>query len=311
MLVSAQANRAVCDRDFATAKIHMKAQRDMALRKEPWSQQKGHTRTQLTMQSFVFRHVLQNNLLLALMTSEALILPSQTCPLPEQWPQKLVQEAHRRTLITMGYFPAGLDVGTAHGIVNELHQLSLLLNKSFVQGGSVGYAASVTSRAIYRLCRLKADLQLDAIHEEILRPVDTSIICSLIFAEKFLQTVSPSSYRSPFPQEISKCLTNLVHQRLSKIIDIVTYWVDDGASLENLLWTLYIGIVTCLEAELACLDWFQNALGSVAARLEICNVEHLEHTLSLFPWMTDYFGDYLQVVGERLGFVSLEDSPRA
>lgn len=304
MLVSTQISRSLADRDYETAKAHMKALQKIVMSNPPWTPNTNHGRQPsfLTMDSLAFPHLMVNDLRIASIMGEIPMMPLQACLEPHPTPPVLTAEALRRSVITLQYLPPGLD--NAYDTVNDWHQLSMMLDHRYAQDLDVQSQFNISFRAFHCLCESVAESQeyADANPGTPIRPLDAILLCMLVFVRTCLPSEMPNRFQIPIANDIEVLLIGRVYQGLLSTDDILIFWLNSRASLESLLWVLYRGTVTSCKFNLKDeLVWFSDRLRVVAAFLNIVDFDRAGQALKIFPWNVNHLDKDFSLTCKKLG----------
>lgn len=305
MLISTQVSRAVGEEDYETAKMHMQALQRLALRYPPWVGYQGRQQSQLNREGILFIYTAINDTRLASTTCEKPMIQLKPARLLERAPAYLLSEASQRTMITLQYLPSGSGSGSSkpYTMINELHQLSLALNPQYAQDLYLTAFFNIFAQTLYRHCEMAAESRRRALSNigRFILPTDAFALSMLLFARSCLPTDLPPTRRLTTEGNIEVILIGHILQGLSPTADLLTSWTDQGASLESLVWVLFLGAFIGLKFNLDNLPWFLDGLIRTLHRLQIHHLDQLEQCLKIFPWSAPYFGQNFKVLGQRLG----------
>ncbi|KAF1344947.1 hypothetical protein BDV97DRAFT_65417 [Delphinella strobiligena] len=303
MLISTQVSRAVGEEDYETAKMHMKELRKFALRYPPWAESHGQQQQrQLDREGILFIYTAINDTRLASTTCETPLIQLEPARLLERTPINLLNEARQRTMITLKYLPSGFGSSKPYSMISELHQLSLALNPQYAQDLYLTAFFNISAQTLNRHCEMAAKSRHRALSNigKFILPSDAFALSMLLSARSCLPTDLPSTRRPTIEGNIEVILIGYLFQGLSPAADLLTSWTNEGASLESLVWVLFLGASTGLKLNLDNLPWFLDGLIRTLCRLEIHHLVHFEQSFKIFPWTVPYFGQNFRVLGERL-----------
>lgn len=264
--------------------------------------------------SVALNHMVQSDLKLAAATLSRPLLPFEPRFEANPYHIRIAREAERRTQAMMQTLPEQCRTMTVRGIMEHLQCMSLAYNEEYALFVDPANALNPLYQALHPLYHAFNDIE-DGGENTSNRfdPLRATLLAAGLFAWCCTPDRFPEAFHSPLVHNIKVGHLNELWKVLSQTEGLYLAWTESGASLDSLLWTVYLGLSVSIEVAKSgtkgCQPtydcrWCLDLLSQVKQKMGIETSECLSNRLGVFPLTRMRSNDGV----ERLDFeFTLED----
>lgn len=191
----------------------------------------------------------------------------------------------------------------ASTMLEIFHRLHLITSASTHHNGDLIPSFGQIYDVEYKLCRILDTLEHST---QKINSVLAAELCVLASQATFWHLAPIFMPADPDSSRMQHSLTDRMHEILQLIPDLHDIWLDNGGSLQILLWALFLGTGYSTDGEPRKDHRLFVALGHTAQKLQLRTLRAFRHNLTAFPWIEHWSEAHCSTVWEQLktkGFV--------